>query len=49
MDSPPEVTFAPLLFGGIAFMLLAAGALVLFLVVYQKRLLVHSVLDRSVA
>ncbi|TPG67397.1 sensor histidine kinase [Hymenobacter nivis] len=39
MDSPPEVTFASLFFGGIAFMLLAAGGLVLFLVVYQKRLL----------
>ncbi|OGX90361.1 sensor histidine kinase [Hymenobacter coccineus] len=39
MDSPPEVTFASMLFGGIAFMLLAAGGLVLFLVVYQKRLL----------
>ena len=47
MDSPPEVTFAPLLFGGIAFMLLAAGALVLFLVVYQKRLLLQQLRLRA--
>ena len=39
MDAPAEVTFAPLLLGGIGLMLLAAGGLVLFLVVYQKRLL----------
>ncbi|GAC1369693.1 MAG: hypothetical protein NVSMB30_07770 [Hymenobacter sp.] len=39
MDAPPEVTFAPLLLLGIGIMLLAAGALVLFLVTYQKRLL----------
>ena len=39
MDAPAEVTFAPLLLSGIGLMLLAAGALVLFLVTYQKRLL----------
>jgi two-component system NarL family sensor kinase len=39
MDTPTEITFAPLLFTGIGFMLLAAVALVVFLVVYQKRLL----------
>jgi two-component system NarL family sensor kinase len=39
MDTPTEITFAPLLFIGIGFMLLAAVALVVFLVVYQKRLL----------
>ncbi|TGE25151.1 hypothetical protein E5K00_08125 [Hymenobacter aquaticus] len=39
MAAPPEVAFAQLLFSGIAFMLLAAGSLVVFLVTYQKRLL----------
>lgn len=39
MDAPAEVDFAPLLLAGIGLMLLAAGALVLFLVAYQKRLL----------
>lgn len=39
MDAPAEVTFAPLLLGGIGLMLLAAGALLFFLVTYQKRLL----------
>ena len=39
MDAPAEVTFAPLLLGGIGLMLLAASALILFLVTYQKRLL----------
>jgi two-component system NarL family sensor kinase len=39
MDSPTEIDFAPLLFIGIGFMLLAGVALVIFLVVYQKRLL----------
>ncbi|MCB2408045.1 sensor histidine kinase [Hymenobacter lucidus] len=39
MGAPAEVAFAQLLFGGIAFMLLAAGSLVVFLVIYQKRLL----------
>ncbi|UOQ50758.1 sensor histidine kinase [Hymenobacter cellulosivorans] len=39
MVAPPEVTFAQLLFSGIAFMLLAAGSLVVFLITYQKRLL----------
>jgi two-component system NarL family sensor kinase len=39
MDSPPELAFGQLLIGGISFMLLAAVALVLFIVTYQKRLL----------
>ncbi len=39
MDAPAEVAFGRLLFVGIGFMLLAAGALVVFLVTYQKRLL----------
>jgi len=39
MDSPPELAFGQLLVGGISFMLLSAGALVLFIVTYQKRLL----------
>ena len=39
MDAPAEVAFGPLLFSGIGFMLLAAGAVVVFLVTYQKRLL----------
>ena len=39
MDAPTEVAFAPLLLASVGLMLLAAGALVLFLVVYQKRLL----------
>lgn len=39
MDSPTEIDFAPLLFTGIGFMLLAGVSLVIFLVAYQKRLL----------
>ncbi|NML65259.1 sensor histidine kinase [Hymenobacter sp. RP-2-7] len=39
MDAPSEVTFGKLLLTGIAFMLLAAGLLVAFVVVYQRRLL----------
>ncbi len=39
MDAPTEVNFGQLLMGGIGLMLLAAGALVVFLVTYQKRLL----------
>jgi len=39
MADPGEVTFERLLLGGIAFMLLAGGALLVFLVTYQKRLL----------
>ena len=39
MDSPPELAFGQLLIGGISFMLLSAGTLVLFVVTYQKRLL----------
>lgn len=39
MDAPAEVTFGPLLLGGIAFMLLAAAGLVGFVVSYQQRLL----------
>jgi two-component system NarL family sensor kinase len=39
MDAPAEVAFSQLLYGGIGFMLLSAGALLMFLVTYQKRLL----------
>ncbi len=39
MDSPAELAFGQLLIGGISFMLLSAGALVVFIVTYQKRLL----------
>jgi two-component system NarL family sensor kinase len=39
MDAPAEVEFGQLLLTGIGLMLLAAGALVLFVVTYQKRLL----------
>lgn len=39
MDTPAELAFSQLLLAGIGFMLLAAGALVVFLVTYQKRLL----------
>jgi two-component system NarL family sensor kinase len=39
MNAPAEVEFGQLLLSGIGFMLLAAGALVVFLVTYQKRLL----------
>ena len=39
MDAPAEVEFSQLLLTGIGLMLLAAGALVLFVVTYQKRLL----------
>lgn len=38
MAPPAEITFAQLLFGGIAAMLLAAGLLLVFFVTYQKRL-----------
>ncbi|MDO7851685.1 sensor histidine kinase [Hymenobacter convexus] len=41
MASPEEVTFGPLLFWSIGMMLLAAGCLLLFLVTYQKRLLLQ--------
>ncbi|WP_210520987.1 sensor histidine kinase [Hymenobacter terricola] len=39
MDAPAEVTFGALLLSGVALLLLAGGALVVFLVTYQKRLL----------
>lgn len=39
MASPAEVTFGQLLFWAIGMMLLAAGALLTFLITYQKRLL----------
>lgn len=39
MADPAEITFGQLLAGGIGFMLLAGGALLVFLVTYQKRLL----------
>ena len=38
MVAPAEVTFAPLLLGGIGLMLLVAGAFVWFVVSYQQRL-----------
>jgi two-component system NarL family sensor kinase len=39
MALPPEIAFGQLLLSGIAFMLLAGGALLVFLITYQKRLL----------
>ena len=39
MDAPAEIVFGQLLASSIGFMLLAAAALVVFLVTYQKRLL----------
>jgi len=39
MPPPSEVEFSHLLLSGIAFMVVAAGALIAFFVVYQKRLL----------
>lgn len=39
MDAPAEVTFGPLLLVGIGLMLTVAGAFVVFLVSYQRRLL----------
>ena len=38
MDAPTEVTFAPLLLGGIGLLLLVAGAFLWFVVSYQQRL-----------
>lgn len=43
----PEVAFGQLLFSGIAFMLLAAGTLIGFLIIYQKRLLVQQLRLRT--
>jgi two-component system NarL family sensor kinase len=39
MATPEELTFSQLLYGGIGFMLLAGGTLLVFLVTYQRRLL----------
>lgn len=39
MASPSEVSFGQLLYSGIAFMLLAGGALLSFLIAYQRRVL----------
>lgn len=39
MANPEELTFSQLLYGGIGFMLLAGGTLLVFLVTYQRRLL----------
>lgn len=39
MASPSEVSFGQLLYSGIAFMLLASGALLSFLIAYQRRVL----------
>jgi two-component system NarL family sensor kinase len=39
MVKPEELTFSQLLYGGIGFMLLAGGTLLVFLVTYQRRLL----------
>jgi signal transduction histidine kinase len=48
MDAPAEVAFSQLLFGGIGFMLLSAGALLMFLVTYQKRLLRQQLQQRTI-
>jgi len=48
MDAPAEVAFSQLLFGGIGFMLLSAGALLIFLVTYQKRLLRQQLQQRTI-
>ena len=48
MGSPEEVTFGQLLYGGIAFMLLAGGVLLAFLMVYQRRLLQQQLQLRTV-
>jgi two-component system NarL family sensor kinase len=47
MDAPAEVAFSQLLFGGIGFMLLSGGALLIFLVTYQKRLLNQQLHQRT--
>lgn len=47
MDAPAEVAFSQLLFGGIGFMLLAGGALLIFLFTYQKRLLHQQLHQRT--
>jgi signal transduction histidine kinase len=47
MDAPAEVAFSQLLFGGIGFMLLSGGALLFFLVTYQKRLLRQQLHQRT--
>jgi signal transduction histidine kinase len=48
MAAPPEVAFGQLLFVGIGFMLLAGGSLLVFLVTYQKRLLMQQLQLRVV-
>ena len=47
MDSPAELAFGQLLIGGISFMLLSGTLLVVFIVVYQKRLLKQQLLLRA--
>ncbi|SHJ28660.1 Signal transduction histidine kinase [Hymenobacter daecheongensis DSM 21074] len=48
MGFPEELTFGQLLYGGIGFMLLAGGILLAFLVLYQKRLLLHQLRLRTI-
>ncbi|GAB3588213.1 sensor histidine kinase [Hymenobacter daeguensis] len=47
MDAPAEVAFGQLLLGGIGFMLLSGGTLLMFLVTYQKRLLRQQLHQRT--
>lgn len=48
MATPSEVSFSELLYGGIAFMLLAGGALLSFVVAYQRRVLQQQLLLQQV-
>ncbi|GAA4031146.1 hypothetical protein GCM10022409_14230 [Hymenobacter glaciei] len=48
MVAPAEVTFAPLLLGGIGLMVLVAGAFVWFVVSYQQRLYRQQLAQRAV-
>ncbi|MDO7851729.1 sensor histidine kinase [Hymenobacter convexus] len=47
MDAPAEVTFIPLLLGGIGLILLLAGAFVWFVVTYQRRLFRQQLHERG--
>ncbi|MCI1189113.1 histidine kinase [Hymenobacter sp. DH14] len=47
MAAPAEITFAPLLLGGIGLMVLVAGAFVWFVVSYQQRLYRQQLVQRA--
>ncbi|MFD2720693.1 sensor histidine kinase [Hymenobacter monticola] len=47
MDAPAEVTFLPLLLGGIGLLLLLAGGFVWFVVTYQRRLFQQQLQQRG--